>query len=415
MLELSLWINEALVRGSGVNKSQKVLGFVAGIAVSVSVAMAQPGGGRGGMFGGQNAFAPAVTPTELESYGEILGLDDEQMQVAEILLEGYIQQFQSKANEARSRMERLTEEARETRDRERWGAIGEFRREFEAEGSKMEQTLFSDIRAVLTPEQNDRWEDVERTRRRERTLGTGRMSGERVDLVRLTRELELNESQTADVREVLAQYELDLDRALIKRNDAYAEIQGGFGGGGRGFDPEAMNAMFEKGREASSRVRDINERYSRQVAGLLGDDVRGQFEQRVREASFPQVYRESRAQRSLTAAEGFEDLTADQKEQIIAMKSRFSTEASAMNDKLARAWREAESTMEIRDMFRGGLERGEIGELRDSRDELDGQYMEKLRGLLSEEQLDRLPRVEERRDRQRGGGRQGGQRRGEII
>ena len=400
------------------NKSQRVLGILAGLAVSVSAAVAQPGGGRGGFFGGRNAFAPAVTPTELETYADILVLDDEQLQVAEILLEGYVQQFQSRASEARSRIERLTDEARESRDREQWGAIGEYRREFESEGAKMEEALFSDLRAVLTPEQGDRWEDVMRTRRRERTLGTGRMSGERVDLIRLTRELEVSEGQSIDVGDVLSQYELDLDRALIRRNEAYEEIQGGFGGGRGGFDPEAITKMFEKGREASSRVRDINERYSRQVAGLLSDDLRAQFEKRVREASFPQVYRESRAQRSLSAAAGFEDLSEDQKEQITSMQSRFSGEASSMNDRLSRAWREAEDTMEIRDMFRGGLERGELGELRESRNQLDSQYMEKLRGLLNEDQLDRLPRIEDRQDfRQRGGGRQRdqGQRRREII
>ncbi len=132
---------------------QRVLGVVAGIAVSVSAALAQPGGGRGGFFGGQNAFSPAVTPTELDTYAEILGLDEEQHEVAKILLEGYVQQFQSRAGDARNRMQRLQDEARESRDREQWAAIGEYRAEFETEAGAMEKALFSDLRAVLTPEQ----------------------------------------------------------------------------------------------------------------------------------------------------------------------------------------------------------------------------------------------------------------------
>ncbi len=392
----------------------RVLGVVAGIAVSVSAPLAQSGGGRGGFFGGDNAFSPAVTATELETYAGILGMDDEQVQVAEILLEGYVQQFQARAGEARNRIQRLVEEARESRDRAAWMEIGEYRSEFQDQSEKMEAALFSDLRALLTPEQSERWEDVERTRRRERTMGTGRMSGERVDLIRLTSELDVNQESSGEIDEILGQYELDLDRALLKRNEVYGEIRGQFTGGRGGFDPEAMNDLFEKGREASARVRDVNERYARQVAGVLGEDVRGRFEQRVREASFPQVYRESRVQRSLSAAVGLEDLSEEQSQQIATMRERFQREASAINERLARAWREAEDSMEIREMFRGGFDRGELGELRDDRQQLDGQYMDKLRELLSEEQLDRLPRGEDGGDfRQRG--RQRTQRRGEII
>ncbi len=396
------------------NNVQRVLGVVAGIAVSASAALAQPGGGRGGFFGGQNTFSPAVTPTELETYAEILGLDEEQHEVAKILLEGYIQQFQTRAGEARNRMQRLQDEARESRDREQWAAIGEYRAEFETEAGVMEKALFSDLRAVLTPEQSDRWEDLERTRRRQRTLGRGQMSGERVDMIRITDELELGEDSRGSIREVLAQYELDLDRALIRRNDTYDTMRGQFRGGRGGFDRDAIGDLMEKSRDASRRVREVNDRYARQISGLLGDDLRGGFDKRVREASFPQVYRETRAQRALSAAAGFEDLSEEQGERIAALASGFGREASTMNDRLAGAWREAEDSMEIRDMFRGGMNRGELGEMREKRNQLDESYMGRLREVLSEEQLDRLPRNEDRQDfRQRGGQRD--RRRGEII
>ncbi len=241
------------------------------------------------------------------------------------------------------------------------------------------------------------------------------MSGERVDVIRLTRELELDPALRSSIDEVLAQYELDLDRALIKRNEAYERIRSGFGRM-RDGDFSEMEDLMNAAREASRRVRDVNERYARQVSGLLPEDLRASFERRVREAAFPQVYRASRVQRQLDAAVGFEDLSDEQRERLGAIRASYQRESEALNERLARAWREAEDSMEIRQMFRGGLNEGELGELRRQRRELDQQFGERLREVLTDEQLDRLPR--EREDRgprlldmrrgQRGAGRGGG-------
>ena len=144
--------------------------------------------------------------------------------------------------------------------------------------------------------------------------------------IRITGELELGEQARSSIREVLTQYELDLDRALIRRNDTYDTMRGQFGGGRGGFDPDAIGDLMEKSRDASRRVREVNERYARQIGGLLGEDLRAGFDKRVREASFPQVYRETRAQRALSAAGGFEDLSEQQGERIEALASGFGRE-----------------------------------------------------------------------------------------
>jgi len=276
--------------------------------------------------------------------------------------------------------------------------MGEYRMRFQEEARKMEQGLLADLRTLLTPEQASRWELVERTRRRERTLGQGQMSGERVDVIRLTRELELDPALRSSIDEVLAQYELDLDRALVKRNEAYERIRSGFGRM-RDGDFSEMEDLMNAAREASRRVRDVNERYARQVSGLLPEDLRASFEKRVREAAFPQVYRASRVQRQLDAALEFEDLSDEQRERLGAIRASYLRDSEALNERLARAWREAEDSMEIRQMFRGGLNEGELGELRRQRRELDQQFGERLREVLTDEQLDRLPREQEDRGR----------------
>ncbi len=381
----------------GIRKIWLAAGLVV-LALGIWSPRASAQGGARGFFGGESAFQPAVTRTELETYGDLLGLDDQQRDAAEMLLEGYVQAFQSRAAEARERIQRLMEEARESRDRTRWMEMGEYRMRFQEEAREMEQGLLADLRTLLTPEQASRWELVERTRRRERTLGQGQMSGERVDVIRLTRELELDPALRSSIDEVLAQYELDLDRALVKRNEAYERIRSGFGRM-RDGDFSEMEDLMNAAREASRRVRDVNERYARQVSGLLPEDLRASFEKRVREAAFPQVYRASRVQRQLDAALEFEDLSDEQRERLGAIRASYLRDSEALNERLARAWREAEDSMEIRQMFRGGLNEGELGELRRQRRELDQQFGERLREVLTDEQLDRLPREQEDRGR----------------
>lgn len=390
------------------------LATLASLVMLATPAIAQPGAGGGGrgFFGGNNDFSPAITRTELDTYANILALTDEQREVADLLMEGYVQQFQAKSAAARDRMQRLMDEARESRDREAWFEIGRYRQEFQTSADAMEKSFFSDLRAVLTPDQEARWTDMERTRRRERTLAQGQMSGERVDIIRIARELELTPDQSGPLADIIAQYEVDLDRALVRRNEVYASMRQQFSTGGRP-DFSQMGDLFERAREASRQVRDVNERYSRQVLGMLPDEIRPSFEQRVREASFPQVYRASRTSQHLAAAAAFNDLSDSQREQVTSMHAAYQRESSSLNDRLAAAWRKAEDSMEIREIFRGGLNEGELGELRNARRDLDRAYAEKLRAILSEEQLDRLPRIEEPQDAfgGRGPGQRGAQQR----
>ncbi len=121
-----------------VRKSGLAVGLVVLVLGFWSTRASAQGGARG-FFGGESVFHPAITHTELETYGDLLGLDEEQRAAAEMLLEGYVQAFQRRAAEARERLQRLMEEARESRDRTRWMEMGEYRMRFQEEARKMEE------------------------------------------------------------------------------------------------------------------------------------------------------------------------------------------------------------------------------------------------------------------------------------
>lgn len=362
----------------------------------------QRGFGGGGFFGGgmgQDMFTPAVDSRELERYKTILGLDRDQSDIVRSLFEGYNEEFRAAAAEMRQKLEAARREARESGDRGGFGAMREMFQTFRARREAMEKSFFTDVQAILTPEQQAQWPRVERVRRREHTVQRGLMSGERVDVIQVVEQQKLPQDVRASLTPTLEQYELDLDKALIERNKAYDDAMTRIGELFQNGDPEAARAEMQKimdaSRSASIRVRDLNRRYARQVQGMLPEAARWEFERAVRQASFPQVYRETRASRQLAAAKGFSDLDDAQRQGIQALSEAYARDLGQINDQLAQATERMEETITADRIFRarmGGMEDGPAAELWQKRRDLDRTTGESLRKLLRPEQIERLPR-----------------------
>lgn len=391
----------------------------------------RPGGGGGGGQGqrgfggggmGQDMFTPAVDSRELDRYKSILTLDKDQNDIVRSLFEGYNEEFRAAAAEVRSKMEAAREEARASGDRGGFANMRTMTQEFRTKRDAMEKSFFTDVQAILTPEQQAGWPRVERVRRRERTVPRGLMSGERVDVIALVEKQKFAPDVTAAIAPTLEQYELDLDKALIERNKAYEDgfsrIGELFQNGDQDAARAAMQKIMETARTASTRVRDLNRRSARQVQAALPESAQWGFEKAVREASFPQVYRETRAARSLTAAKGFADLDDTQRQGIAALTESFTRDIGGLNEQLAQATEQTEETITADRIFRGRRDEaddGPAGELWRKRRDLDHTTIENLRKLLTPEQVERLPRPEENENqgpgrRGRDGGEGGGDR-----
>jgi len=159
-------------------------------------------------------------------------------------------------------------------------------------------------------------------------------------------------------------------------------------------DFEKMQEVIERGREASVRVRDVNRKYARQVAGMLPEDLKAKFDDAFKRESFPDVYRESLTQRSVDAALGFADITEDQKNSITTIKSNLERDLKSLNDELAAAIEEGEMTFNIGQGF-GNRDRGPSGDLRREKRDLENTSMEALKKVLTPEQIERMPKREE--------------------
>jgi hypothetical protein len=373
-----------------------------GIALLTTSVHAQGGrggpggpGGMGRMGGGGDLFGPPVSSRDLDAFAKVLVLTPQQLDTAKALLDGAAADFQPLAKAARDQMDAARQEARDSGDPGAvWQSIGAKMGELRLARTKIETGFMNDLKGILTEEQAQKWPAVERANRRNKTIGRGLMSGERLDLTKLVERADLSPEALAPLKNIMEQYEVELDRELIKRNEVYekAFAQGGnlaaaFGPGG---DPTKAQELFDKGREAAIRVRDVNRKYARQIEAMLPEDKRAAFNQEVKRESFPMIYRDSYATHILDTADKMTDLDAGQKSGLTGVREAFTRDLNSLNVKSEAAWVEMEDTTTVQNMF-SRFNDPKIQELRDARRTLEDQAVQKVNDLLNEAQRAKLP------------------------
>lgn len=357
------------------------------VALSALPSPAQPmrfGGGMGEML------QPAFSTRDMERYADFLNLTPEQRDAAKALVEGYQSEYERIAREMRDASDAAREEFRDTRDFTVWDDLRPKFEAFQKRRRELEQSLFNDVKVLLTDDQTSRWPALERLRRRDQSLRRGFLSGEAVDVIRLFDDLKPPPELRDRAKPILDQYEMEIDRALVERDERYED---GFSRGmdlWRAGDLAAVADVFNKAREAAVNVRDANRRYARQVEAVLPDDLRESFSRQFLERSFPRVYRPSDAQRALDAAAAFNDLSPDQRAALAELRASYSRELQSANRRWADAIEQQELTITPMDLMRGGGNPA-VRDARVARRDLDRRTLDKLRALLSEDQSARLP------------------------
>jgi len=335
-----------------------------GRAAAQAVFVTSPSGGGPTMVAGPRLgpgpmarldAGPPVNSAELKAYSELLGLTPEQLEDATGMLEAMQAEFGQVQADRQSAMEAVRKEYEQSKDmqvllRDAPAIMQTFR----DKRSALERGFFDDLRLTLTPEQDDRWGAMERLRRRERTLSPGMLSGESVDLIKVLREMELPESVHADVRELLAGYEAELDRALIERNQIRERHQDMIQIGAAPPDLGKMQELTTKSREASAKVRDVNRRHARLIRGMLPDDMAATFDARMNALAMPDVFGPSRVTRLMDAAGGLDDLTAEQRRALQDLREAYRRESASANEAWARAIEEDEMNPSGGSFFFGG-------------------------------------------------------------
>lgn len=387
-------------------------------AEAQQVVMSGPGGGAfAGGLGGPGGRArgmwwePPLTSKDLARYARTLELSADQIEAAEMLLEAMQQEFGAVAQESRQKMDALRTRLRETRDHTiAMESIPAVLRSLREQRESVEASFMDDLRLLLDGAQSERWPTLERMRLRESSLGNGMLSGESVDLIRLASELNATQEQLSGAQAILAQYELEIDRVLRAREEVLGRVQARVGGNIPNIEALAQDEEFQKLRDeahaARMQVRETNRRYARQLSAALPADVAAVFDSEFRNASFPQVYRDSLADRALDAAAAFEDLTPEQRASLEELRRQLEQEMVVARERLASAIEKAEEEGGALAFGMGGMRmnisNGPDGpvdptsEARAARDQVEQKYLQNLRNVLTDAQRDRLPKPRER-------------------
>jgi Spy/CpxP family protein refolding chaperone len=371
-------------------------------------------GGVGGMFGGggDRGFEPSVTSDEVTRYAKMLELSPDQSQAMTALHEAFLQSFSERAKVVQEKSNEIREQIRETRDMSLWSRLGEEMQKWRTERASLESGFMGDVQAILTPEQSNKFAQVEQTRRRERSLSRAMMSGTNVDLVRIVSDMKLAPDDATKVQPLLEQYASELDRQLIEFNKQRDDLETKFRSMMQSQDTEGMAKAFDEGRTSATKIRDINQRFGKQIQANLPEAAQQPFSEQVNRAAFPQVYRPTYAGRMADYVSKLPDLTPEQTTAINSLTQTYRRDLGALNKQLETALSARESSVTGTEIFagRGGggggwmgmmgaFDSDEIRALRERRRDLDDNTVERLTATLTEAQREGLPSREELRNR----------------
>ena len=341
--------------------------------------------------------APTIPARSLAKYAEVLGLTPEQLEAVRTLHDGYLANIRAYRDRMQAALDTLRQRIRD--QPAGFGGMNEIREHIQkhrAEKQGIDRAFLGDFRALLTKEQDRNWGAFERLHRRETEMRLGFLSGERTDLLRLIDEMQLAAEQRTSLKATLDAYELELDRELrnrIKVRESVFERMNTIV-----WEPEkdapTSRQMVQDVQDAAARVRDLNRKFARVVREGLPPDRVPDFDGRIRLAEYPDVYRPGLTERSLNAAAGFADLTADQRKEFDSIRGAFTDNLARANAELAAATEDSEYSFRLG--FPDETRDGRLSAARKQRAELDRTTLERLKAILSREQADRLPEPPEK-------------------
>lgn len=354
-----------------------------------------------------------LTSHDIDRMAKLLSLTDEQKEQVKDLYQSFEQEFNQGKKKISEAFAEMQQEFQENRDPSIFQDITRKVVDFQQSTEKQQTALYDDIRLLLDDKQVESWPRFERRVKRHQVMRqSGQanvVSGAGLDLVTIVEDQKLEPEQTTAIAPELEQYETDMDRVITAQKklqeeqtkeymdnlEQYSDFMGNM---------DKFEKMFADSRELMVQARDLNAKYSRQIAALLTDDARTKFEQTYNESALPQVYRPSYVSKAFTSAKGMEDLTAEQKAQVDELQATYARELSAANEKWAAAQREWEVGVKIADFWQAGSRPQDLKDAQAARKELDTRTYEKLRGLLTDEQKEKLPTKASARSEQGGFG-----------
>ncbi len=312
--------------------------LIAGLTVLAAPARAQHGSMATSLFSEEAHFSPEFSARDLKVMIGVLDLKPEEQEALSALYTAYADTLRAEGAAVREAVSEALERAEIMNDAGLMAPGSAAMEKWSARSEEIKASFLADLKSLLTREQESRWPILERELRRIKRVGSGQVTGESVDLVRLVEGALEGSAVPAAVAELLARYRDELDRALIAR-DMYLDAVKSDYRAALKDDPARGLTLWKEARHRRVAVRDCNERFARQIAPELPPEHRASFEERVFELSFPMLAKDTRTDTYLKDAAALTSLTPEQTSELSAVANRHRSQRTAWQREAAAAWR----------------------------------------------------------------------------
>ena len=280
---------------------------------------------------------------------------------------------------------------------------------------QMRDEFEGDLVSVLTEDQLLLWPPLQRQLIRDRLLPRGRLSGETIDIMGLVEQQDYDDELLVALLPAIQEWDVNVTDALVERDDHIVENQGVLMTAMRTMDTSSGIAVLKTQGRLAETVRYVNDTAVDNIRSLLPENIRNQFDAVAKQRCYPRIYRQSRTDRAYEAALELEGLEPDTMQAIMDFQDSFENEIANANEQLLSATRRWESQEQVDRMNRfaqrmtgqtSDREENPIQQIEEAKRDIADNYLELLRGLLTEEQIKELgglekrtPREERNRDR----------------
>jgi len=358
-------------------------------------------------------MAPYYLRRDVPFFVDRLELDDGQASIVESLYYDYEDAHLASQERMKQRFEGISEQAAELQARDGGEdelfevVLSPFVEQAE-EWHRQRLEFLENVRAILGEPQQELWDGFMRALRREKELPAGSLMGEKVDLLVVVRLVDMPPTVRTTIEPLLREYELELDAALVSREQVDLRNQASLMRAMASPDEEALR-MLRQRIDASVEVRDVNVTYASLIRDGLPLEHARRFVDLYRAEAFPSLARETAADRIFAAAMELESISEETRTAIEALYDAYRTEVEPLEQRMIAIQLESEPEIERAKAEQFVPRRNaptpfnlEINEARRERTDLDRRFMQDLQALLTRQQFLSLPgasRFAERRER----------------
>jgi len=365
-----------------------------------SLASAQFGGKAG--FG--EAFRPDILPRDMTLIVDTLKLEDWQRPIVESLIDDYGSSFKTGRDTVQQKMMEIAKTQKGGAKSVK-GLLAPITL-WQPEKERLFTDFMDSIKGQLSDVQRERWPKFERTLRRERLLQDSELSGEGIDLITLTKQMELPSDATKVAQAALDEYEVQLDAALIARDAKIDALMPLFSDAMESMESDGLDkGVALQGQIMQIRivVRGVQDDSIEKIALALPAPYGADFRQRALAIGYREAFQPDPLASFFQVVLELTDLTAEQKTGITAAKTAWDTQLEGLRERMLQTIREDEpnkpkqKTMAAKAKL--AAKQGKTAEqppveamvpLRNEKNRLVQETREKVLALLSPEQKEKM-------------------------